>query len=366
MRHFIVVSVILFFVSVISTGCSNTDGVEQASVGPVKGDSVPVFSLKKMVFKKEVNFPGELLPMERTEIFAKVSGYIQSIKVDIGDMVSKGQLIAALEAPEVVANFSQVNADVQTAKSKLAGSLDAYNRITNAAKVEGTIAAGELEKSKSQMMADSSGLAAAKSKLDVYGRLKDYLNIRAPFSGVIVQRNVDHGSLVAAGDPRPLLVIEDNRSLRLRLPVPEVYTGTSTDSLTLKFSVDAFPGMNFKAALSRKTGALDQRNRTEIWEYIYDNSKKLLKSGMYANASLQFGRSVPSFVVPVSAVVTNLEKRFVIRVREGRAEWVDIRNGLTFENRTEIFGDLAEGDLLLVRGTDEIKPGQEIKAKFDR
>lgn len=362
MKNITGILVFIIAATIVATGCKNNATKEQTQTG--KTDSVAAFILQKETFNKEISFPGELLPLERAEIFAKISGYVNSIKVDIGDAVQKGQVIAVLDAPEMIANYAQVNSDVQTAKSKYVGSLDAYKRITNAAKVDGTVAAGELERIKSQMMADSATLEAAKSKLNAYAQLKDYLIIRAPFSGIVIQRNIDPGTLVGIGNTKPMLVIENNNTLRLRLPVPEAYTSANPDGSSVHFTVDAYPGEVYDAKLSRKAGALNLTNRTETWEFIYPNKGNQLKSGMFANATIKFGRSAPSFVVPATAIVTNLEKRFVIRLKNGKTEWVDVRNGIAVDNKTEIFGSLSEGDTLLVRGTDEIKPGKEFIPKF--
>ncbi len=347
---------------ILAAGCKNKETKLQTQT--VKTDSVAVFILKKESFNKEVSFPGELLPLERAEIYAKVSGYVKNINVDIGDLVQQGEVLAVLEAPEMIANYAQANSDVQTARSMYAGSLDAYNRIVKAAKVEGTVAAGELERNKSQMMADSAALEAAKSKLNAFAQLNNYLVIQAPFSGVVTQRNVDPGTLVGTGNAKPILVVENNRTLRLRLPIPEAYTSASPDSTLVHFTVDAYPAVQFEAKLSRKSGALNLANRTETWEFLYTNKGNQLKPGMFANANLEFNRSAPTFMVPSTAVVTNQEKRFIIRLKEGKAEWIDVRNGIAVDNKTEIFGNLSEGDTLMVRGTDEIQPGKELMPKF--
>lgn len=362
MKNIKVIFILIVTVGGLTTGCDNRTAIEEKQAKKI--DSAAAFILQKETFNKEVSFPGELLPMEKAEVFAKVSGYVNNVKVDIGDMVQKGQVIAVLEAPEMIANYAQVNSDLQTARSKYNGSMDAYKRISNAAKVDGTVAAGELEKIKSQMMADSAALGASKAKLNAYAKLKDYLVIRAPFSGIITQRNIDPGTLVGTGNIKPMLVLENNQTLRLRLSIPEAYTASNTDSSSLQFSVDAYPGVMYNAKLSRKAGALNLVNRTETWEYIYPNKGHELKSGMYANAKIRFRRSTPSFFVPSSAVVTNLEKRFVIRLKNRKSEWVDVRNGITVDTKTEIFGDLSEGDTILIRGTDEIKSGTTIYPKF--
>ena len=357
------VIIILGFVSVtFLAGCHGDPKKEQAPAE--KTDSVSVFILKKESFNKEVSFPGELLPLDKAEIYAKVSGYVKSLKVDIGDVVQEGEVIAVLDAPEIVANYAQVNADVQTAKSKYAGSLDAYNRVTNAAKVEGTVALGEIERIKSQMLGDSAALGAAKAKLEAYTQLKDYLTIRSPYSGIVTERNVDPGTLVGTGGAKPLLVIENNTVLRLRVPVPETYTSANPDSLSVHFTVDAYPGVMYEAKLSRKAGALNLSNRTETWEFLYQNKGNHLKSGMFASAIIKFSRPRHSLVVPATAVATNLEKRFVIRMKDGKTEWVDVRNGISLDNKVEVFGNLSEGDTLLVRGTDEIKQGRAFIPNF--
>lgn len=348
--------------SVLLTACQQHKGnKEAAKKGP---DSAAVFLLRKDTVNKQITFPAELIPLERAEIFAKVSGYVGTLKVDIGDKVSKGQLLAVLEAPEAIANYAQASADVQTARSRYLGSLDAYKRIVNAAKVEGTVAAGELEKAKSLMMADSAALNATRSKTNAFAQLKDYLTIRAPFSGIVTQRNVDPGTLVSAGTPKPLLVVEDISTLRLRVPVPESYTAANTGTPLINFTVDAQPDITYQAKLSRKAGALNLANRTETWEFLFTNSNNQLKSGMFANAVLKLGRNAPTFLVPSSAVVTNLEKRFVIRLKDGKAEWVDVRNGINLGDKIEIFGDLSVGDTLLTRATDEIKAGTALVSKF--
>ncbi len=183
------------------------------------------------------------------------------------------------------------------------------------------------------------------------------------FNGIITQRNFDPGTLVGANNSKPLLIVENIESLRLRVPVPEEYTMAIPDTSVIKFTVDAQPGKIYTAILSRKSGSVNLINRTEIWEYIYQNRDNQLKSGMFATASIRFRRKELSFLVPESAVVTNLEKRFVIRLRDNKAELIDVKNGISQDDKIEIFGMLSEGDTLLLRGTDEIKPGTKLFGK---
>jgi membrane fusion protein (multidrug efflux system) len=346
----------------LSSGCGHTASKQESKrTGP---DSIPAFILQKVQINKPLTFPAELIPYERAEIYAKVSGYINALKVDIGDHVQQGQVLAILDAPEVMSNYVQAKADVQAAQSKYLGSFDIYKRIFDASGVDGTIALSELEKVTDQMRADSSSYEANRAKLAMYAQLQDYLTIRAPFPGIVTQRNVDQGTLVSNTNQKPLLVVEDMGLLRLRIAVPEAYTAAVLDTSVIGFTVDAQPGVTYRASLSRKSGALNLSNRTETWEFIYRNDHNELKSGMFANAMIKLGRKEASFFVPSPAVVTNLEKRFVIRLRGGKTEWVDVRNGMAIDTKTEIFGKLSEGDTIVARGTDEIKPEKEFIPKF--
>ena len=350
--------------SVLFNACTSDNKEQQTK--PVAQDSTTVFILQKQEVNKKFSFPSELTPLERAEIFAKVSGYIKTVKVDIGDKVQQGQVLAIIEAPEMLSNYAQASADVQFANSKYIASLDAFTRIENAAKVNGTVATGELEKSRNQMLADKAAHEATKAKLNAYAQLKDYLTIRSPFSGTIVQRNADIGTLVGTANNKPILVIENTATLRLKVPVQEAYTTALPDSSFISFTVDAQPDKKYFAKLSRKTGAINKDNRTETWEFIYNNSKQELKSGMYANATMKLGRSGTSFVVAPSAIATTLEKRFVIRLKNGKTEWIDVRNGMNTGDKIEIFGNLNEGDTLLLKATDEIKEGTKLIGKIKK
>ena len=356
--------VILFFILAFSTSLVNCSQQEKKKVGPGSAlDSVAVFSLKKLPLLKKITFPAELIPMERAEIYAKMQGFVKELKVDIGDQVKKGEILVILDAPELIASYAQAAAEAQTAYARQLTSTDRYKRFLNASRVAGTMALAEMESAKNQMLADSSAAEAAKSKLSVNNQLKEYLVIRSPFDGIVTQRNADRGNLTGTSGSKPIFVIENVGVLRLRIPVPETYSAAISDTSVVNFIVDALPGKVYQATLSRKSGSISLSNRTETWEFIAQNPSKMLKSGMYANATLRLGREELSFLVPFSAIVTNLEKKFVVRLKDGQTEWVDVKTGFNQNDKVEIFGAVQEGDFLLSSASDEIKPGTKLKAK---
>jgi membrane fusion protein (multidrug efflux system) len=347
----VIASIVLFMLA--------CDSDKKGSTAIPVADSVEVIALKRETVSKSFSLPGQLLPWERAELYAKVQGYVRELKVDIGDAVEKNDILVILDAPEVAADYAKSSADLQAAQSKYHTTRDLYKRTVSAASEKGAVSESELERSKNQMLSDSASFEAARSGARAYAQLKNYLVIRAAFNGVVTQRNIDVGTLVGR-DQTPMLVLENLNKLRLRVAVPEAYTSAIPESESISFTVDAQPSKKYKATLARKSNQIDEKTRTELWEFEVSNGVKELKSGMYGNVVLNLNRSEPTFVVPNSAVVTTQERRFVIRVREHKTEWVDVRNGISTNDKMEIFGNLEENDLLLVRPSDEIREGEVV------
>ena len=320
-------------------------------------DTVPVFVLRTDTLKKMVELPGELIPYEQTDLYAKVSGFVRTMKVDIGDRVHQGQTLAVIEAPEVNTQFAQGEVAIQAAKAKWATSKDNYDRLFRASQSPspGIVAPVDLESARNQMTADSASYEAVRQQAKAYKEVSGYLYITSPFDGVITARKTDPGALVGASTM--LLTVQYNRTLRLRVAVPEMYVASASRSRNILFSVDAWPEQRFSGILTRKTETVDPATRTELWEFEVDNSKHLLKAGVFAYARIGIERNGPSFVIPASAIATTLERKFVIKVKDGKTQWADVRQGITTDAGVEVFGALATGDTLLVKATDERKPG---------
>lgn len=340
----------------VITSCNQASQKPGTSSVPQK-DTVPVFLASSREVSKGMDFPAEILPWEQAELSAKVQGYVATVRVDIGDRVSKGQILATLRAPELSAQVAQAASSVAEARAKLNASRDAYERLLEASKAStpGIVAPVDLERSRNQMLADQASLEATQKQAQSSRDISSYLILEAPFSGIVTERKADPGDLVGAN--ANLLTVQNNQVLRLRIAVPENFTATHNLSDSVHFKIDAFPDQIFAARLARKNGAIDPATRSEIWEYDFDNRNSILKSGLFANVHLDLARPHGSIVVPPAAIVTNQEKKFVIRIHGNKAEWVDVRQGLSTDNGVEIFGHLNLGDTLVVRATDELKPG---------
>jgi RND family efflux transporter MFP subunit len=256
--------------------------------------------------------------------------------------------------------MEESNEKVNAALSRYQTSKDYFQRVNTASKTDGVIAPSELQRSRNQMMADSSEYKAALFAASSYRQVGNYLAIVAPYDGIITKRNVEVGSFVGNANEKPLFELEDNATLRLRVPVPEVYTGAKLLDNSVDLNTRSFPDKKFKAKLVRRSGSIDNETRSEVWEFEVLNTNRELKAGSYADVRLHFLRPHLSLVVPTSAIVTTLEKKFVIKVTGNLTQWVDVRAGFNLGENQEIFGELKAGDTIVLKANEELKAGTKL------
>jgi RND family efflux transporter MFP subunit len=199
--------------------------------------------------------------------------------------------------------------------------------------------------------------------------IEAYLRVTAPFDGVITERNVHPGSLAGTGgqSAAPMLRLQQVSRLRLVVAVPESEVTGVVSGTNVNFTVPAMPGEQFTGAVRRISRSLDAKTRTMPVELDVNNTSGKLAPGMFPEVSWPSRRLRPSLFVPPAAVATTTERTFVIRVREGQVEWVDVKRGVAMNqpggDLVEVFGDLAPGDQIAARGTDELRPGLRVAVK---
>jgi len=271
--------------------------------------------------------------------------------------------LCILEAPELKAAQAQSQSNSMAAKAKYESSRTTYLRLLKAAQTPGAVADNELDIARNQMKTDSSAYQASRSATQANQAIEDYLVIRSPFNGVVTARNVFKGDFVDNAGKTMLFSIEDNSSLRVDVAVPEAFNSTRLKDNEATFTVSANPGQVFKAKLARKSDAIDPQTRSETWEFTFPNSKGILKPGMFAQIVLPVSRPKDGFMVPFKTVVTTQERKFVIKVENGKTKWVDVKTGFTNKDKTEIAGDLKAGDQLVVQASEELKEGTAVRVK---
>jgi RND family efflux transporter MFP subunit len=327
-----------------------------------------------------LSLPGELTAFQSVAVFSRVSGFVKTVNVDRGSNVRAGDLLASLEAPELVAQRSEAQAKLQAAqaqlmavRSKADADRSTFDKLKAASATPGVVAGNDVvvaekaaDASANQVLAAQQTVEAARQTLNAVRDMEGYLRVTAPFAGVVTERNVHPGALVgpASGEgATPLLRLVDRRRLRLVVAVPEAYTAEVKPGTEITFTVAAYPGQSFSGRVARVAQAVDVTTRTMAIELDVINSDGRLAPGTFCQVRWPVRRSEPSLFVPSTSVATTTDRTFVIRVTNGKTEWVDVKTGLTSGSLVEVFGNLTAGDQVAGRATDELRPGIEVRPR---
>src|SRR5216684_2205708 len=379
---------LLFLITGVAASCaacgsnagSSSTAANPGGVTPTT-PTVEVTKVQSTRLAISVRLPGELQPYEVVSVFPKVTAFVDWIGVDRGSIVKTGQLMARLVAPEIAAQRAEAQSKLQgveaqrvEAAAKLASDESTYQRLKTASATPGVVAGNDLEVAQKAVEGDRARLEAARESAEAaraalksITEIEGYLQVRAPFDGVVTERNVHPGALVGpasgSGIGVPIVRVEKTLRLRLLVPVPEKYVAGVTEGAKVEFSVPAFPNQVFSGRVARIAHSVDVKTRTMPVELDVTNTGGRLASGMFPEVLWPVRRSGPTLFVPTSSVARTTEATFVVRIRNGDAEWVNVQTGEMDGKLIEVFGDLREGDDVAVRGTDELRPGAHVTAK---
>ena len=312
-----------------------------------------------------VNLPGELKAFQMVQLYPRINGFVKEVLVDRGSVVKKGAVLMRLEAPEMEQQYLAAESKYLQAQSNYVGSKDQYDRLLATSHTAGTIAPRELTAAKAKMDGDNAVVSGEQSNYRAIEKMEEYLILSAPFDGVITERNVHPGALAGPNmkveDNKPLLVLEQESKLRLVVNIPEAYSSQIDKHALIHFHVSTLPGRIFQGTVSRSAGSLNMKYRSEAVELDVENGQGLLKPGMYAEVTLPVKRTGLSLVIPKSAIVTSTERKYVVGIRDGKSIWLDVQEGNSRNDSTEVFGGLVVGDRVVLKATDELKEGVVIK-----
>jgi RND family efflux transporter MFP subunit len=350
--------------------CNGKDAQEAkaSEAQPVEPPAREAFPVEKGRLSSSLQIPGELIAYQQVDLYAKENSFVKKVYVDVGSEVNEGQLLVAMEEPELASQLAAAESNIKSREAVYTASKANYSRLYETSKTPGTISPNDLEQAAARQSADLAQLEAAKAAYKQIAELQGYLQIKAPFSGVISARNVNPGAYVGPsgkGSEFPLFTLQEQKKLRLVVSVPEAYTSYLSQKNEVSFTVRALPNQHFKAQVKRLAGAIDNRLHSQRIEMDVNNNDKKLLPGMVAEVNVPLPSSDSTFVVPKSSVVNSTESVFVIRVNGNKAEWVNVKTGREANGLVEIYGNLNPGDLLIRTATDEIRNGstlQNVKA----
>jgi membrane fusion protein (multidrug efflux system) len=274
---------------------------------------------------RNIMLPGEVLPFLSVALHARVPGYVEHVLVDRGSVVKEGDLLVQLSAPEMKAQIAEAESKVQAAQSdqlqaeaQLAGFESTLEAMRKAAQTPGAIAGNEITQVEKQVDGVKATIAARKqavratqASVEALKAMESYLNVTAPFDGIITDRMVHPGALASAASE--LLVLQQISRLRLVVAVPEENFGGVVRGATVSFRVPAYPDQTFSGTVARIARVLDPKTRAMPVELDVFNNDQRLGPGMYAAVNWPVRSPLSALFAPKSSVVTTTERTFVIR-----------------------------------------------------
>ena len=335
------------------SGCSRpADPPAAPSAPPV---SVQVTRPHRGPILRSVSLPATIRPYQQATLYAKVPGYLKSIRVDRGDVVKEGDPLAEIEAPELLADQAKYQAEVAVTKVD-------YERLTEAQK-------------KAPDLVVPLNVDTAKGKYDMaLANLKrnetllGYTRIIAPFSGTITRRWVDVGALIPAAtsssSPQNAAVVTlmDNSKVRVEVAVPQAEAPLVKRGCEAELKVEELSDRMFKGTVTRFADALDDATKTMMTEIELANPDRQLRAGMFATVKLAIDRKDDTLLVPAEALVVEKVKTSVFTLVDGKAKKLAVKAGFEDGKSVEILEGVAGSDTVILGAKLTLTDGQPVKA----
>ena len=364
MKKIIYFPTIVFFLAVTLSSCSKkAEATSSNTSASLNATTYSLYAIKKQALGTILRLPAQFSAYESVSIYPKVTGYIKNITVDIGSQVTKGQVLMEMEAPEVEQNSLGAHERYLKALASLSASQDSYHRLLNAAKTAGAVSPNDLETAQSKMLSDSALCNSENANWKAMESLKDYLIVRAPFDGTITQRNIHPGALVTVGnktDAMPMLELQQVSKLRLQVKIPETFATQLAARQKISFTVEGLPGRTFDGVINREANSLDEKYRSESVELDVANRDKIFMPGMYAEVLIPLTGHPNAYLVPQTSVITSTEKKYVIQIKNHKANIIDVSTGNENNGMIEIFGNIAPNDTIITKAGEDIKQDQYV------
>jgi RND family efflux transporter MFP subunit len=325
--------------------------------------SVNVIHPQRGQSSSDLTLPGMIQAFSQSPIYARVDGYVRTWHVDIGAHVTKGQLLAEIDAPEVDQQLNQARAMLKQAETSLGLAEVTAPRYQELIKTN-SVSQQEVDQNNQNLAAQTANVQAATAAVNRLEQMQGFEKIVAPFDGVITQRKTDFGDLVNAGNAgvgRELFQISQNNIVRVFVTVPEEFSKQVRPGTKASMDLTSLPNRHFAAAVTRTTDAIDPNSRTLTVELDVPNPSGELLPGAYANVHFQLPLKVVPLVLPASTILFQAEGPQVGVVnRQNQVELRRVTLGHDFGDTIEILTGVRPADAVIANPPDSLTIGMRV------
>jgi RND family efflux transporter MFP subunit len=345
---------------------------ETSSAAPV----VNVITVEQAAATLALKLPGATAAWYQSTIYARVDGYVGTWTADIGDSVTKGQVLATIETPDLDAQLAsavaklvsdQAQVEAAEAAQQLAkvtferwrdspkGVVSEQERDTTKAGYQGAVA--RLDVARAQLRVD-------KADADRYRALSKFKQVTAPYTGKVIERQIDIGNLVTAGSnssTTSLYKVSQNDPMRIFVDVPQSAAADMQPGVEAKITASNIADRVFVGKIARTADAIDQRARTLRVEVDIPNDKQILVPGMYVDVGFEIPtRGLPQ--VPAAALVFRSSGPQVALVDQNKhVRFHSVTIARDNGNTVEIGSGIKAGDVLALNITSQISEGDKVE-----
>jgi len=310
--------------------------------------------------------PAQLQPYVESAIYARTNGYLLRWNKDMGSHVSKGELLAEIDTPEIDQELSQAKAARQQTEAQLQLAKSTAERWTNLRKTD-SVSQQEADQQVSAYAQAQANFAAADANVRRLQQLESFKHVYSPISGVITKRNTDVGALITTGSTgqgRELFDVAQVDPLRVFVSIPQINSPSIRVGLPASIELREFPGQKFSGKVVRTSDAIDPATRTLLIEIDVPNHDGRLLPGAYAEVSFAVPIQITRMSIPVNAILFRSEgPRVAVVGSDHKVHLKPIQIGRDFGTKVEILGGLDANDQIVLNPADSLEEGQEVNVK---
>jgi len=333
-------------------------------------DSVATVAVVHPIAEKpddELVLPASLQAYEESPIYARTNGYLLRWYKDIGSQVRQGELLADIDTPEVDQELSQARASRQQASAQLDIAKISADRWRNLRKTD-SVSQQENDMQANAYQQAVANLAAADANVRRLEQLESFKHVYAPFSGVLVKRNVDPGALINAGSTgMELFILAKVDPLRVFANVPQAYSPAIKDGMPAYITLPEIPGQKFRGTVARTAKAIDPATRTLLTEVDVPNKDGRLLRGSFGEVHFSPKNNTEKVTVPVNAMLFRKEgAQLAVVGADNKVQLRPITIGRDYGTTLEVLQGVSPEDRIIINPADSLEDGQTVSVAADQ